>query len=108
MEIFCHFKIILAIFSFPLAKINYFYTLNTYIIYFLTTIIIINLAIRWQENVEQTLTEKKIASVASLNQLVQHEKKKSWPTRSQKDRECLIQHDLYTIRPRNKYINFNW
>jgi hypothetical protein len=28
----------------------------------------------WQENVEQTLTEKKIASV---NQLVQHEKKKS-------------------------------
>jgi hypothetical protein len=86
MEIFCHFKIILAIFSFPLAKINYFYTLNTYIIYFLTNIIIINLAIRWQENVEQTLTEKKM----------------------QKDRECLIQHDLYTIRPRNKYINFNW
>jgi hypothetical protein len=32
---------------------------------------------RWQENVEQTLTEKKIASVASLNQLVQHEQKKS-------------------------------
>jgi hypothetical protein len=32
---------------------------------------------RWQENVEQTLTEKKIVSVASLNQLVQHEKKKS-------------------------------
>jgi hypothetical protein len=32
---------------------------------------------RWQENVEQTLTEKKIASVASLNQLVQHKKKKS-------------------------------
>jgi hypothetical protein len=32
---------------------------------------------RWQENVEQTLTEKKTASVASLNQLVQHEKKKS-------------------------------
>jgi hypothetical protein len=32
---------------------------------------------RWQENVEQTLTEKKIAFVASLNQLVQHEKKKS-------------------------------
>jgi hypothetical protein len=31
----------------------------------------------WKENVEQTLTEKKIASVASLNQLVQHEKKKS-------------------------------
>jgi hypothetical protein len=30
---------------------------------------------RWQENVEQTLTGKKIASVAS--QLVQHEKKKS-------------------------------
>jgi hypothetical protein len=38
---------------------------------------IINLAMRWQENVEQILTEKKIASVASLNQLVQHEKKKS-------------------------------
>jgi hypothetical protein len=32
---------------------------------------------RWQENVEQTLTEKKIASGASLSQLVQHEKKKS-------------------------------
>jgi hypothetical protein len=31
----------------------------------------------WQENVEQTLTEKKVTSVASLNQLVQHEKKKS-------------------------------
>jgi hypothetical protein len=31
----------------------------------------------WQENVEQTLTEKKIASIASLTQLVQHEKKKS-------------------------------
>jgi hypothetical protein len=31
----------------------------------------------WKENVEQTLTEKKIASVASLSQLVQHEKKKS-------------------------------
>jgi hypothetical protein len=31
---------------------------------------------RWQENVEQTMTEKKIASVASLSQLVQHEKKK--------------------------------
>jgi hypothetical protein len=30
---------------------------------------------RWQENVEQTLTEKKIASIASLSQLVQHEKK---------------------------------
>jgi membrane-bound lytic murein transglycosylase len=45
---------------------------------------------RWQENVEQTLTGKKIASVASLSQLVQHEKKKSEPTRSQKDRECLI------------------
>jgi hypothetical protein len=30
---------------------------------------------RWQENVEQTLTEKKIASVASLNQLIQYEKK---------------------------------
>jgi hypothetical protein len=32
---------------------------------------------RWQENIEQTLTEKKIASVASLSQLVQHENKKS-------------------------------
>jgi hypothetical protein len=32
---------------------------------------------RWQENVEQTLTEKKIASVASLNQLIQYEKKKN-------------------------------
>jgi hypothetical protein len=32
---------------------------------------------RWQENVEQTLTEKKIPSIASLSQLVQHEKKKS-------------------------------
>jgi hypothetical protein len=31
---------------------------------------------RWQANVEQTLTEKKITSVASLSQLVQHEKKK--------------------------------
>jgi hypothetical protein len=31
---------------------------------------------RWQQNVEQTLTEKKkVASVTSLNQLVQHEKK---------------------------------
>jgi hypothetical protein len=30
-----------------------------------------------QENVEQTLTEKKIASVASLSQFVQHENKKS-------------------------------
>jgi hypothetical protein len=30
---------------------------------------------RWQENVEQD--KKKVASVASLNQLVQHEKKKS-------------------------------
>jgi hypothetical protein len=29
---------------------------------------------RWQQNVEQILTEKK---VASLNQLVQHEMKKS-------------------------------
>jgi hypothetical protein len=28
---------------------------------------------RWQENVEQTLTGKKIVSVASLSQLVQHE-----------------------------------
>jgi hypothetical protein len=29
----------------------------------------------WQENVEQTLTEKKIASIiASLSQLVRHEK----------------------------------
>jgi hypothetical protein len=45
---------------------------------------------RWQENVEQTLTGKKNTSVASLSQLVQHEKKKSYPTRSQKDRECLI------------------
>jgi hypothetical protein len=33
--------------------------------------------LREQENVEQTLTEKKIASIASLTQLVQHEKKKS-------------------------------
>jgi hypothetical protein len=40
---------------------------------------------RWQENVEQTLTEKKIASIASLTQLVQREKiivnsvpKRSW------------------------------
>jgi hypothetical protein len=41
-----------------------------------------------------TPTEKKIASVASLNQLVQHEKKKSEPTRSQKDRECLIASDI--------------
>jgi hypothetical protein len=31
----------------------------------------------WQENVEQTLTGKKIVSVASLSQLVQQEKKKS-------------------------------
>jgi hypothetical protein len=30
---------------------------------------------RWQENVEQT--GKKVVSVASLSQLVQHEKKKS-------------------------------
>jgi hypothetical protein len=35
------------------------------------------MAMRWQENVEETLTGKKIASVASLSQLVQHEKKKS-------------------------------
>jgi hypothetical protein len=45
---------------------------------------------RWQQNFEQTLTEKKVASVASLNQSVQHEKKKSEPTLSQKHRECLI------------------
>jgi hypothetical protein len=32
---------------------------------------------RWQENVEQTLTEKKIESVESLSQLLQHEMKKS-------------------------------
>jgi hypothetical protein len=32
---------------------------------------------RWQANVEQTLKKKKITSVASLSQLVQHEKKKS-------------------------------
>jgi hypothetical protein len=32
---------------------------------------------RWQQNVEQTLTKKIIAPVASGNQLVQHEKKKS-------------------------------
>jgi hypothetical protein len=33
---------------------------------------------RWQENVEQTLTQKKVSSVASLNQLnMKHEKKKS-------------------------------
>jgi hypothetical protein len=32
---------------------------------------------RWQQNVEQTLTEKKVASIASLNQLIQHAKKKS-------------------------------
>jgi hypothetical protein len=52
--------------------------LNKSFFSFLTNIKIINLAIRWQENVEQTLTEKKkIASVASLCQLVQHEKKKS-------------------------------
>jgi hypothetical protein len=31
---------------------------------------------RWEENVEQTLTEKKVVSVASQNQLIQHEKKK--------------------------------
>jgi hypothetical protein len=31
---------------------------------------------RWEENVEQSLTGKKIASVGSLSQLVQHEKKK--------------------------------
>jgi hypothetical protein len=31
-------------------------------------------ALRWQQNVEQTLTEKKIASVASLNQLVMKRK----------------------------------
>jgi hypothetical protein len=52
---FCHHKITLAIWN----------------------IKIINLAMRWQQNVEQTLTEKKVASVASLNQLVQHEKKKA-------------------------------
>jgi hypothetical protein len=45
---------------------------------------------RWQENVEQTLTKKKTASVASLSYLVQHETKKSMPTRFQKYRECLI------------------
>jgi hypothetical protein len=54
---------------------------------------------RWQENVEQTLTGKKIASVASLSQLDQHEKKKSWPTRSQKDRECLIRNFPYLYIP---------
>jgi hypothetical protein len=32
---------------------------------------------RWQENVEQTLSGKKVVSVASLSQLIQHEKKKS-------------------------------
>jgi hypothetical protein len=52
---------------------------------------------RWQENVEQTLTEKKIASVASLNQLIQYEKKNIYIytyTRSQKDREPLIGFEL--------------
>jgi hypothetical protein len=29
---------------------------------------------RWQQNFGQTLTEKKVASVASPTQLVQHEK----------------------------------
>jgi hypothetical protein len=38
---------------------------------------IINLARRWHKNVEQTFTEKKVASVASPDQLVQHEKKKA-------------------------------
>jgi hypothetical protein len=66
----------LAILTFPLTEINYFYTFNKSN-YTLTNIIIINLAMRWQEIVEQALTEKKVASVASLNQLVQHEKKKS-------------------------------
>jgi hypothetical protein len=56
---------------------------------------------RWQQNFEQTLTEKKVASVASLNQSVQHEKKKSEPTRSQKHRECLIQ----TLPSRQKRYN---
>jgi hypothetical protein len=32
---------------------------------------------RWQENVEHTAGKKKVASVASLNQLVQHEEKKN-------------------------------
>jgi hypothetical protein len=32
---------------------------------------------RWQENVEQTQTERKITSLALLKQLVQHEEKKS-------------------------------
>jgi hypothetical protein len=32
MEIFCRNKIILAIFTFPLAKINYFYTLIHYLL----------------------------------------------------------------------------
>jgi hypothetical protein len=50
---------------------------------------------RWQQNFEQTLTEKKVASVASLNQSVQHEKKKSEPTRSQKHRECLTLLNFY-------------
>jgi hypothetical protein len=38
----------------------YFYTLNKSSMSFLTNIKIINLAMRWQENVEQTLTEKKM------------------------------------------------
>jgi hypothetical protein len=47
--------------------------------------------------------KKKVESVASVNQLVQHEKKKSWPTRSQKDRECQIQTDSHNFPTLTKF-----
>jgi hypothetical protein len=75
VEIFCRNKIILAILTFPLTEIQIIFT--HLIVYFLTNLKIINLAMQWQENAERHLQKKKVAPVASRNQLVQHEKKNS-------------------------------
>jgi hypothetical protein len=69
-----------------------------------TNIKIINLAIRWQENTDR----KKSTSVASLNQLVQREKK-TMPILSQKDRICFHDAKLffkYTLT-RCEFVRFN-
>jgi hypothetical protein len=59
MEIFCRNKIILAILTFPLTEIKIIFASLINHFYFLTNIKIINLTMRWQQNVEKTLTEKK-------------------------------------------------
>jgi hypothetical protein len=74
MENFCRNKIVVAIFTFPLAKINYFYTLNTLLSYEYYNNKSGNTVAR---KCRTDTDKKKVASVASLNQLVQHEKKKS-------------------------------